>query len=157
MMESWIFKPKYGKDIYTKVVECFTDSFLDWYTNGVGYAFEELDSGYVELSARIEDNSCHEYFAEVCHMDSPIEGVQLTEYMMILLIEAGVAYRQGEDEDDYILEDVEMTQVLGALSEDGTSIYSPYGSRCWVYPVGNDGRKAKAVNMLDALLSIQDA
>jgi hypothetical protein len=75
--------------------------------------------------------------------------------MMILLVDAGVAYKSGNE---YILEDVEVCQVLEVLSEENTNIYSPMGSKCWIYPVGsNDGRKAKTVDMIGALLTLQAA
>ncbi len=156
-MESWIFKPKYGKDIYKKVIEGFADDFLDWYSNGVGFSLDELDSGYVELQARIEEAGSHEYFSETCHHDEPISGNMLTHHMMVLLVEAGVAYKNNEEDEGYILEDVDICDVLAALSEDGTSIFSLTGARCYVYPVGNDGRQAKFVNLLDALLSLDAA
>ena len=159
MQSSWIFKPKYGKDIYEKVINCFTHRYLNWYDNGVDIQLIEIKNGYVEMQAVIDDPSCHEYFTENCFSDNPLDGEELTEHMMILLVEAGVAHNVNEEEvaleAEYILEDVEVCQVLGVLSEEGTNIYSPWGSKCWVYPVG--GGLPKTVDMLDALLTLQAA
>jgi hypothetical protein len=159
MQSSWIFKPKYGKDIYEKVINCFTHRYLNWYDNGVDIQLFEIKNGYVEMQAVIDDPSCHEYFTENCFSDNPLDGEELTEHMMILLVEAGVAYNIHQDEPDetpkYILEDVEVCQVLDVLCEKDTNIYSPWGSKCWVYPVG--GGLPKTVDMLDALLTLQAA
>ena len=161
MIETWIFKPKYGKDIFNKVIEGFVDHFLDWYNQGVAFEIEELKDGWFELTARIEEPSRTEFFTEVCYTDMPIDGRMLTDYMMVILVEAGVAYLSGYQDDsghnEHILEDVEITQVLAALSEDGTSIFSPTGSQCYVFPVGDDGRKAKMVSMLDVILTLEIA
>jgi len=159
MQSSWIFKPKYGKDIYEKVINCFTHRYLNWYDNGVDIQLFEIKNGYVEMQAVIDDPSCHEYFTENCFSDNPLDGEELTEHMMILLVEAGVAYNIHQDEPDeapeYILDDVEICQVLNVLCEKDTNIYSPWGSKCWVYPVG-DGLP-RTVDMLDALLTLQAA
>lgn len=158
MHASWIFKPKYGKDIYEKVITCFANEYLDWHNNGVGLNLIEVKNGYVEMQAMLDDPTCHEFFAEGCYKGRAISGEEMTEDMMILLVEAGVAYDVNEDGDgvsEYVLEDMEVCQVLEALCEPGTSIYSPWGTKCWVYPVG-DGLP-KTVSILDALLSLQAA
>ena len=158
MHASWIFKPKYGKDIYEKVITCFANEYLDWHNNGVGLNLIEVKNGYVEMQAMLDDPTCHEFFAEGCYKGRAISGEEMTEDMMILLVEAGVAYDVNEDGDgvsEYVLEDMEVCQVLEALCEPGTSIYSPWGTKCWVYPVG-DGQP-KNVDILDALLSLQAA
>ena len=159
MHASWIFKPKYGKDIYEKVITCFANEYLDWHNNGVGLNLIEVNHGYVEMQAMIDDPSTHEFFSESCYYDRRISGKELTEDMMVILVDAGVAWDLNkdypEDPAEYTMEDVEMCQVLEALSEAGTNIYSPWGTKCWVYPVG-DG-VPKTVSILDALLSLQAA
>ena len=159
MQSSWIFKPKYGADIYEKVIRCFVQRYLGWEDNGVYSSFVNLENGYVEMQAVIDDPSCHEFFTENCFSDDAISGEELTEDMMILLVEAGVAYNIHQDEPDetpeYILEDVEVCQVLNVLCEEGTNIYSPWGSKCWVYPVGSG--RPKTVDMLEALLTLKAA
>lgn len=158
MHASWIFKPKYGKDIYEKVIMCFVNEYLDWHNNGVGLSLIEVKDGYVEMQAMLDDPTCHEFFAEGCYKGRAISGEEMTEDMMILLVEAGVAYDVNEDNDgvsEYVLEDMEVCQVLEALCEPGTNIYSPWGTKCWVYPVG-DGQP-KTVDILDALLTLQAA
>ena len=159
MHASWIFKPKYGKDIYEKVIMCFANEYLDWYSNGVGLNLIEIKNGYVEMQAMIDDPTCHEFFAEGCFKGRAISGKEMTENMMVILIEAGVAWNVYEEDSDespeYTMEDVEMCQVLEALSEAGTNIYSPWGTKCWVYPVG--GNQPRTVDILDALLTLQVA
>jgi hypothetical protein len=159
MHTSWIFKPKYGKDIYERVIKCFANEYLEWENNGVYISLVEAKNGYVEMQATIDDASCHEFFAENCFYDRIISGRELTEDMMVLLIEAGVAWNVHEDEPEmppeYTMEDVDICQVLEVLSKPGTSIYSPFGTHCWVYPVG-DGIP-KTVDIMDALLTLQAA
>lgn len=159
MHASWIFKPKYGKDIYEKVIKCFANEYLAWDCNGVGMNLIELKNGYVEIQAMVDDPAGYEYFTENCFYDRIVSGFDLTENMMILLVEAGVAWnvnqKYPDETPEYTMEDVEICEVLEALSEPGTSIYSPWGAKCWVYPVG-DG-KPKTVDMLDVLLTLQAA
>jgi len=159
MHASWIFKPKYGKDIYEKVIMCFANKYLDWHENGVGLNLIEVKNGYVEMQAMLDDPTHHEFFAEGCYKGRAISGEEMTEDMMILLVEAGVAWNVHEDNADdtpeYVLEDTEICQVLEVLCEPGTNIYSPWGTKCWVYPVC--GGQPKTVDMLDALLTLQAA
>ena len=159
MHASWIFKPKYGKDIYEKVIMCFANEYLDWQSNGVGLNLIEVKNGYVEMQAMLDDPTTHEFFSENCYYDRRISGQELTEDMMVLLIDAGVAWNVHKDDSarpaEYTLEDIEICQVLEVLCEPGTNIYSPWGTKCWVYPVG--GGCPKTVDILDALLTLQAA
>ena len=159
MHASWIFKPKYGKDIYEKVITCFANEYLNWHNNGVGFRLIEIANGYVEMQAMIDDPPTYEFFSENCFYDRRISGQELTEDMMVLLVDAGVAWNVNKDYPDetpeYTMEDVEMCQVLEVLCEIGTNIYSPWGTKCWVYPVG-DGQP-KNVDILNALLTLQAA
>ena len=158
MRSSWIFKPKYSPDIYNKVINCFVDDFLHWAGIGVGWGAETLKDGWMELTAYFDEPSGSEYYSEMCFMEEPLTGEQLTEHMMVLLVEANVAYKYADGADgdeDYVLEDVDISQVLAALAEDDTHIYAPMGSKCWVLPVSTG--HPKTVDMLDALLTLQAA
>ena len=142
-----------------KVITCFANHFLHWCENGIGLSMIEIKNGYVEMQAVVEDPSSHDFYSENCFSDKEITGEELTYHMMVLLVDAGLAYDTNKElpelETEYILEDIEICQVLEVLSEEGTNIYSPWGSKCWVYPVGNG--TPKTIDMLDALLTLQAA
>ena len=116
MHASWIFKPKYGKDIYEKVIMCFANEYLDWYSNGVGFNLIEVKHGYVEMQVMLDDPTCHDFFSESCFKGRAISGEEMTEDMMVLLVEAGVAHNVNDGFSDrppeYVLEDIEICQVL---------------------------------------------
>ena len=162
MHSSWIFKPKYGADIYKKVLRQFVNEFLSWFENGIDWHTTVLKDGWVEMQASCDGGGSLEYYAETCFSDTPLTGTDLTEHMMILLVEAGVVNKydvesldDGNPSQEYSLEDVDICQVIAALSEQDTNVYSPWGSKCWVYPVGPG--PAKTVDMLDVLLTLQAA
>jgi len=155
MQSTWIFKPKFSRDIYDKVIRCFVDEYLAWGENGIEYHYETLKDGWVCLTAWMDTGSC-EYYSETSFDCEPIPGQYLTDNMFILLVEAGVAYRQKQWDDggSYYLEDVDITQVFAALSEKDTNVYTPAGSKCYVYPV-DIVKSAKHVDMLDAYLTLK--
>jgi len=162
MQSTWIFKPKFSRDIYNKVIKCFVDQYLAWAENGIEYHYETLKDGWVCLTAWMDSGSC-DYYSETSFDCDPISGHNLTEDMLILLVEAGVAYQQddpnpGVDADgDYYLEDVDITAVFAALSEKDTNVYAPNGAKCYVYPVGAPLRCSQHVDMLDAYLTLKVA
>ena len=160
MHASWIFKPKHGPDIYEKVIRRFANVYLDWHNNGIYCHMASLKDGWVEMQATCDGGGSLEYYGEMCFTDHALTGEDLTEHMMILLVEAGIANECRDDVDDspsqqYTLEDVDICDVLAALSQKDTNIYSPYGSKCWVSPV--PAGPGKTVDILDALLTLQAA
>lgn len=159
MQSSWMFKPKYGIDIVSKVVDCFATSYLDWNHNGVTWSFKETNKeGWYCLDVWIDGGHC-EYYTETSFIERPVSSLELTESMFVLLVEAGVAFRDPDEEDDsnYYLHDVDITEVLAALCEDGTSVFAPAGSKCYIYPVGDSKRSPRHVDMLDALFTLEAA
>ena len=78
---------------------------------------------------------------------------------MILLVEAGVAWNVNmdnpEDSAEYTLEDVELTQVIAALSEDDSHVFSPWDDRCFVLNVKTG--EAKHHDMTDLIFSLAAA
>ena len=128
-------QPKYGPEIVHKVLRCFCDDYLRWYEYGIEWSVTPLKSkeGWYELSANPSyDGASLEGWSETAYSDEPLTSKELTEDMMILLVEAEVAYQQ---EDGYILEDVELTNVIAALSDEDSHVFSPWNNRCFVYNV----------------------
>ena len=153
MQTSWIFKPKFSQDIYNKVIRRFTNYYLAWADNGIDYHYDNLKDGWVCLNAWMDSGSC-EYYSETCFSDAPIPGEYLTDDMLILLVEAGVAYQREEDDDkDYYLEDVDITAVFAALAQDNTNVYAPMGAKCYVYPT-NTEKSAYHADMLDSFFTL---
>ena len=159
MQSSWMFKPKYGIDIVNKVINCFAESYLDWNHNGVDWRLTPTSKkDWYCMDVWIDSGHC-EYYSETSFSDEPISGTDLTDGLLVLLVEAGVANNYPEDEDpnNWYLEDVDITEVLAALCEDGTSVFAPAGAKCYIYPVGNSKKTPRHVDLLDALFTLEAA
>ena len=158
MEATWIFKPKYNQETCRKLIDRFADHYLDWHNQGIDLTLSEVRAGWFELRCVLSEPSVNEYWTDTCGHDAALTGKDLTDGMMILLVEAGIAWNLNEDypEDpaEYSLEDVDMGRVITVLCEEGTNVYSPQGSKCWVQPI--DGTP-KDVDLLEALLSLQVA
>ena len=155
MEASWIFKPKYNQETCRKLIDRFAEYFLDWHNQGIEYSIREIRAGWMELQCTLVEPSSNEYWTDTCVHDAALTAEDLTEGMMVLLVDAGIAYVSPYGQDgDYILEDVDLALVLTVLCEKDTNIYSPQGSKCWVQPVSGT---PKDVDLLEALLSLQVA
>ena len=161
-LSHFMFKPKYGPEIVNKVLKCFVDQHLNWFDYGVDWDVRPLKDrdGWYQLSANPSyDGSALEGWSETCFSDQALTGKELTEDMMILLVEAGVAWNVNmdnpEDSAEYTLEDVELTQVIAALSEDDSHVFSPWDDRCFVLNVKTG--MAKHHDMTDLIFSLAAA
>ena len=156
MQSTYMFKPKYGIEIIKKVLGCFVDDYLNWGHNGYEWSIRKVDSkheGWLILEAWPEHPG-GEYFSETSFVDEPITNKQLTEDMFVLLTEDGPAFKEeyGDDgEEGYSLYEVEIIDVIVALSQVGTRVFSPYGAKVWSIRVGSG--KANREPLLDLLLS----
>ena len=151
-MEScWIFHPKYEKEIYDKVIRCFVNDFLEWTNNGFVWHMSELESeGWIKLT--VHPDGPNEYYTETCWHDDPIASSALTDDMLVLLTEAGVAHHgRDEEEEEWYLEDVDLQDVLGALSKQGTHVYVPDGSHLWMRSTDTGG--CEKISILDFILA----
>ena len=154
MDATWIFKPKYDLATCEKLISRFADRFLDWHNQGFDYQLREVRAGWLELRCYLSEPTMAEFWTDTCVHDAELDAEDLTDGMMVLLIEAGIAYEEDRAGGDYILEDVDMARVITALCEEDTNVYCPMGAECWVQPVYGT---AKRVDMLEALLTIQIA
>ncbi len=159
MQSSYIFKPKYGLEITKRVLGCFVRDYLSWEENGYDFNIRKVDSkheGWLTLEAWPEHPG-GEYFSETSFVEDPITNKQLTEDMLVLLTGDGPAYEEDRDEQEpgYSLYEVEISEVLAALSEVGTRVYSPFGAKIWSLRVG-DGH-SKREPLLDLLLTQEAA
>ena len=163
MQSTYMFKPKYGAPIVNKVLKCFVEDYLDWYSNGYDWHIRKVDSkheGWWILEVWPEESSS--YFTETSFIEDPITNEQLTADMFVLLTEDdGPAFMMDENspEDGYSLYEVDINEVIATLSEVGTRIYSPYGAKVWSLKVGaKSGEKAcKRESLLDLLLTQEAA
>ena len=130
-----MFKPKHGIDIVEKVVDCFARNYLDWHRNGVAWCFRETSrQGWHVLDVYLDSGDCL-YYSETSYSDEPISGTDLTDGLLVLLVEAGIAYNYpDEDPNNWYLEEVDITTVLAALAASGTSVFAPVGSKCYIHP-----------------------
>jgi len=154
MDATWIFKPKYDLTTCNKLIGRFADRFLDWHNQGVDLTLREVRAGWLELRCYLSEPSMMEYWTDTCVHDAELDAEDLTEGMMVLLVEAGIAYEADRAGGDYILEDTDMAQVITVLCEENTNVYCPAGARCWVQPINGT---PKDVDMLEALLTLQVA
>ena len=75
-----MFKPKYGAPIVNKVLKCFVEDYLDWYSNGYDWHIRKVDSkheGWWILEVWPEESSS--YFGETSFIEEPITNKQLTD------------------------------------------------------------------------------
>ena len=160
MQTSFIFKPKYGIEIIRKVLACFIDDYLHWRDNGYDWSLRKVDSeheGWLILEAYPEEHS--DYFTEVSYEEDPITPERLTENMMVLLTEKdGPASMQefSDGRSGYSLYEVEIHEVIAALSEVGTRVYSPYGGEK-IFSIRVGDGEARRESLLDMLLSKEAA
>ncbi len=159
MHASWMFKPKHGIDIVEKVVGCFANKHLDWPHNGVDWCFKEASrEGWYVLDVYLDSGNC-EYYSETSFSDEPISGTDLTDGLLVLLVEAGVAYNYPDDENpnNWYLEEVDITTVLAALAAPETSVFAPVGTKCYIHPSTDSKKTPYHVDMLEALFTLEAA
>ena len=162
MQSTWMFKPKYDTPIIMKVLGRVCNHYLNWEDHGYDWTLKPAkceQDGWFNLEVWPEAERA-EWFTETIHTDEPIPTEHLTDDMLVLLTgDDGPAYiddRFSEDgEEDWVLHDVELSSVICALSEAGTSIYSPYGDKVFCMRVG-DG-EVKRQPLLDMLLTADAA
>ena len=158
MQSSFMFKPKYGIEIIRKVLKCFVEDYLDWYSNGYDWTLRKVESkheGWLILEVWPEGDTTG-YYNEMSHIEDPITNEQLTADMLVLLTENGPAFKDGdEDGESYSLYEVDLSEVLISLAQTGTRVFSPYGAKVWSIRVG-DG-ESKREPLLDLLLTQEAA
>ena len=160
MQSTWMFKPKYDTPIVMKVLRRICNHYLNWEDHGYDWTLKPAkceQDGWYTLEVWPEAEHA-EWFTETIHTDEPIPTEHLTDDMLVLLTgDNGPAYiDDSEDgEEQWALCDVELSSVICALSEAGTSIYSPYGDKVFSMRVG-DG-EVKRQPLLDMLLTAEAA
>ena len=161
---SYIFKPKHGIEIASKVIDCFVGTYLSWSEYGVEWDLSKLKDrdGWFLLTADPGHAGGYEAFTEACFADLHITGEQMTNDMMILLVEAGITvgpdeagFKPGEAEGEHFLMDVELSEVIAALSDENSNVFSPWDNNCWVLNVKTG--KSKRYDMTDLIFSLVDA
>ena len=160
MHSSWMFKPKYDTPIVTKVLQCICNYYLNWEDHGYDWTIKPAkceQDGWFNLEVWPEGEYIN-YFTETIFSDEPIPTEHLTDDMLVLLTgDDGPAYIDDSEDgkEQWALCDVELSSVICALSEVGTSIYSPYGDKVFCMRVG-DG-EVKRQPLLDMLLTADAA
>ena len=162
MQSTWMFKPKYDTPILMKVLGRVCNDYLNWEDHGYDWTLKPAkceQDGWFNLEVWPEGEYVN-YFTETIFSDEPIPTEHLTDDMLVLLTgDNGPAYIDdsfSEDgEEQWALCDVELSSVICALSEAGTSIYSPYGDKVFSMRVG-DG-EVKRQPLLDMLLTAEAA
>ncbi len=155
----YMFKPKYGPEIINKVLECFCDHWLNWWDCGAEWSIAKLKGkeGWYELYANPDYESSISGFSETVFTDAEIPTEQLTDSMMVLLVEAGVAFKYEDADPDagYVLEDVELTNVIAALADEDSHVFSAWDNRCYTMNVKTG--ECKHHDMTDLIFSLAEA
>ena len=157
-LSTYIFKPKHGIEIISKVVNCFVGDWLSWHDFGVEWHIAPMKDreGWYKFTADPDYQGSFEGFSEMCWSDEPISGKDLTESMMVLLVEAGITSPHDDaghgDPGDHYLIDVELAEVIIALSEDDSSILSPWDESLWVH--NKKTNKTERRDMTDLIFSL---
>ena len=160
MHSSWMFKPKYDTPIVMKVLRRVCNHYLNWEDHGYDWTIKPAkceQDGWFNLEVWPEGEYIN-YFTETIFSDEPIPTEHLTDDMLVLLTgDDGPAYIDDskDGKEQWALCDVELSSVICALSEVGTSIYSPYGDKVFCMRVG-DG-EVKRQPLLDMLLTADAA
>jgi hypothetical protein len=151
---TFIFKPKHDIELAIKPINSFVQNFLYWEDSGVDWDIRPVEDreGWYKLYA-YQEGEGNDGFTECCWNEEEITPKQLTEDMMVLLVEAGICNEHKEEEIGtwYNLLDVELSQVISAVSEDDSYVYSPSEDQLWFYHV-KTGHASK-VSMVDFILS----
>ena len=103
-----------------------------------------------------------QYFTETVFNEEPLSAHELTDDMLILLTTGPLASAYCEPtangETDWLLLDVELSDILASLAQLDTNIYSPYSDKVFCMPVSVDKRNApKRPALLDLLLTAESA
>jgi hypothetical protein len=154
----WLFEPKYPRDVLEKVLGCFCSEFLNYGDMGVTWDIRPIETnpGWWEFTADLGDFGSGEYPSETVFTEQVITGEQLTASMMVILVEyelanyhADIAQPMYAEPGSYCLTDIELGGVIAALSETGSTIYSPYGRKLFTMVTGKSWEKCTAVQNID--------
>tara|TARA_B100000941_G_scaffold16099_1_gene9797 strand:+ start:493 stop:984 length:492 start_codon:yes stop_codon:yes gene_type:complete len=163
MQSTWMFKPKYSVEVVQKVLKRICDYYLNWEDHGYEWTLRKANckqEGWLSLEVWPHENT--QYFTETIFNEEPLTAQELTEDMLILLTDGpnAAAYCEptADGETDWLLLDVELSDILASLSQIDTSIYSPYGDKVYCLPVTSlAGKEPKRPALLDLLLTAEAA
>jgi len=153
-LTTFLFKPKYDIELAAKPINSFVNDFLQWEDSGINWDIRPLEGreGWYKLYAYQEAEPHGMGFTETCWMDIEITPEQLTGDMMVLLVEAGICNEHKDDDIGtwYNMTDVELSQVISAVCDKDSYVYSPCEDELWFHHVGT-GHAGKA-SMTDFIL-----
>lgn len=179
ILGNFVFKPK-NFEISKKVIEGFTDSWLNWDDHGIyiNYSTDDDDripEGYVSLEICQDDGNL-QYYTESCYSDEPITGYDLTNHMMVVLDQEGFFdaswVNDNYDKDEaaaderivgfgtdnpkyYSFEDRELSEVISCLQENNTRSLSFWGTSVYIVEKDNKGQEtAKSMPLVDYALNV---
>jgi|10_taG_2_1085330.scaffolds.fasta_scaffold05869_12 hypothetical protein len=149
---TYLFKPRFDISLAAKPLNCFLSDFLMWEDNSVNWNIKPVKGkdGWYMLDA-YQDAGSSEGYSEACWHKETVTSEQLTEDMMVLIVESGIC-NEYEDDDGkyYTMEDVELCNILAILSEEDSYVYSPYGDKVFIHHVGT--KRSEHRTILDWIL-----
>ena len=160
MLASYIFKPKHGIEIATKIITRFCDEFLCYQDEGFyvhwrnsTFKSHKLPEGYVEFWIETENGNM-DAFTETCYSDETLTAHDLTDSFFALLDDN---FWEDDPEGNklYSFYECELAEVVSAVSAENSRVISFDGGRnAWVYEkhTTTDGRYHH-VDMLEHVLT----
>jgi len=160
MLASYIFKPKHGIEIATKIITRFCDEFVCYQDEGFyvhwrnsTFKSHKLPEGYVEFWIETENGNM-DAFTETCYSDGTLTAHDLTDSFFALLDDN---FWEDDPEGNklYSFYECELAEVVSAVSAENSRVISFDGGRnAWVYEkhTTTDGRYHH-VDMLEHVLT----
>ena len=167
-LASYIFKPKHGHEVATKIIQGFCDGFLLYESDGFylnwrtpkssARAYESsnhrhLPEGYIEFE--IETDGSHiDSWSEACYDDRSLTAQDMTENFFVLL---GDDFWDCDEDGKKLhnFHERELSELVCALStEDSRTVSFGGGRTAWIGERKNGKNKYKSVDLLDYALTV---
>ena len=175
ILTSYVFKPKHP-EIAEKVLKSFVNNWLHWDEAGAWLVLQEINDGYVKLTAETE-NPDLEMFSETCWREDPVEGHHLANDLMVFLDEEGffnaphidkvftpeeaeenkaVSGYGTENPKHYSFYEEELASVIFHLAQNNSRVVNFWeDDRVFIMDRGAEGeRKCSHARLLDYVLSM---
>ncbi len=119
-LATYVFKPRYPKEMMGMVLESFTQYWLNWCDTGVHLHWRnDAPDGYVKVDIDVDGHM--DQYSETCWSEAPVGSHDLTDSMFVLLDQTG--FFDGE----WLLEDPEAwtgDERVSGLGTDKPKFYS---------------------------------
>jgi hypothetical protein len=121
-LATYVFKPRYPKEMIGLVLESFTQHWLNWCDSGVHLHWRnDAPEGYIKIDIDIDGHM--DQYTETCWREDPVQSHDLTESMFVLLDQTGFFDVSWVD-DSQLFEDLSDDERVSGLDTDKPKFYS---------------------------------